>query len=99
MRNTIPAAQAARRAIPPCRTPYDLSKAADSILKRAHCDTVTGARMDKQYGRKKLAERNRLGRHRRAKTKKLGKFGAASPVRNVLPEAEIEEPEAQPSGS
>jgi hypothetical protein len=65
------------------RSPFNLTKQADAILKRARCDIVTGARKDKQYRRNKRAERKRLGRHWRAKTQKLGKLGPASPVRPV----------------
>jgi hypothetical protein len=42
--------------------------------------------MDKRYHRKKRAELKKRARQWRAKTKKLGKFGAASPVRVVLTE-------------
>ena len=61
----------------------DLAKQADAILRRAHCDTVTSAKMDRQYCRDKSAERKRFARHRRAKQKQLGTFGPASPVRTL----------------
>jgi hypothetical protein len=66
----------AMRAVPP------LAKQASAILKRARCDAVTGERKDHQYRRNKRAESKRLGRHWRAKQKKLGTFGPASPVRS-----------------
>jgi len=58
----------------------DLAKQADAILRRARCDTVTSAKMDRHYRRKKSAERKRLARRWRAKQKQLGTFGPASPV-------------------
>lgn len=91
--------QDAMRAIPPCRTRLDLAKAANVLLKGARCDVMTGARKDRDYDRNKRAESKRLSRHRRARAKMLGKFGAASPVRDIPPEAETEEPEVTPSGS
>jgi hypothetical protein len=48
---------------------------------------MTGAKIDKQYRRNKHAESKRLGRHWRAKGKKLGSLGPASPVRPVEKEA------------
>jgi hypothetical protein len=65
------------RAIP------NLLKQASAILKRARCDTITAAKKDRAYRRSKRAESQRLGRHWRARKKKLGKFGAASPVRII----------------
>ena len=53
---------------------------------RANCDTVTGAKQDRKYRRNKRAARKRLARLARARSKKLGKFGAASPVRNIPPD-------------
>jgi hypothetical protein len=64
----------------------DLAKQADVILKRARCDTVTGAKKDRNYRRNKRAERKRFARRWREKRKKLGKFGPASPVRVIEPE-------------
>jgi hypothetical protein len=61
----------------------ELAKEASAILKRARCDTMTGAKQDRQYRRNKRAESKRFARHWRAGRKKLGKFGAASPVRNI----------------
>ena len=61
----------------------DLAKQADAILRRARCDTVTSAKMDRQYRRDKSAERKRLARHWRAKQKQLGTFGPASSVRTL----------------
>jgi hypothetical protein len=75
------------RAIPPCRTRFDLAKAGSALLKRDRCDAMTGAKIDKQYRRNKHAESKRLGRHWRAKGKKLGSLGPASPVRPVEKEA------------
>ena len=69
------------RAIP------NLIKQASSILKRARCDAMTGAKKDHAYRRNKRAESQRLGRHWRAKKKKLGKLGAASPVRIIPAES------------
>jgi hypothetical protein len=77
----------ALRAIPSRRSPLDLAKQADAILKGACCDTVIAAKIDKHYRRQKRAE-SKLRRRWRAKRKKLGKFGAASPIREILPEAE-----------
>ena len=64
----------------------DLAQQADAILKRANCDTVTGAKQDRKYRRNKSAARKRFARLARARSKKLGKFGAASPVRNIPPD-------------
>jgi hypothetical protein len=64
----------------------DLARQADAILIRANCDITTGAKQDRKYRRNKRAERKRLTRHWRARTEKLGKFGAASPVRNIPPD-------------
>ena len=61
----------------------DLQREADAILKAARCDTETGAKKDRQYRRKKIAKRRRLARFWRARRKRLGKFGAASPVRKI----------------
>jgi hypothetical protein len=76
------------------RSHLDLAKDADAILRHARHDTVTAAKIDKHYHRQKRAESKRLRRHWRAKRKKLGKFGAASPIRDILLEAETDEPEA-----
>jgi hypothetical protein len=73
----------AMRAIPPCRTRFEFAKAGSALLKRDHRDGVSGAKLDKQYRRNKRAESKRLGRHWRAKRKKLGSLGPASPVRPV----------------
>ena len=64
----------------------DLAKQADAILQRACCDTVTSAKMDRQYRRDKSAKRKRFARHWRAKHKQLGTFGPASPVRTFNPD-------------
>jgi hypothetical protein len=64
----------------------DLAKQGDAILKRARCDTVSGTKKDRHYRRNKRAEHKRLARHWRARRKKLGKLGAASPVRNIPPD-------------
>jgi hypothetical protein len=61
----------------------DLARKADAILKRAGRDSVTGAKMDRQYRRNKSAEQKRLGRYWRARRKQLGTFGPASPVRTI----------------
>lgn len=61
----------------------DLTEQADVILKRAHCDAVTGAKIDKEYRQNERAKAKRLGRHRRAQRKKLGKLGPASTVRTI----------------
>jgi hypothetical protein len=61
----------------------DLAKQADAILRRAGCDTVTGAKKDRQYHRNNIAKRKRLGRHWRARRKKLGKLGPGSRVRRI----------------
>src|SRR5262249_38110834 len=71
----------AMRAIP------NLVKQASGILKRARCDAMTGAKKDHAYRRRKRAENKHLGRHWRTKKKKLGKFGAASPVRIIPAES------------
>jgi hypothetical protein len=68
------------------QTKAELAKEASAILKRARCDAMTGAKKDRDYRRNKRAESKRVGRQWRAKQKKLGKFGAASPVRNIPPE-------------
>jgi hypothetical protein len=62
-----------------------LAWAADAILKRANCDTETGAKRDRRYRRNKRAERKRFARRARARSKNFGKLGAASPVRNIRP--------------
>jgi hypothetical protein len=64
----------------------DLERKADAILEGAGCDTVTGAKKDRRYRRNKIAKRRRLARLWRARRKKLGKFGAASPVRIITPD-------------
>jgi hypothetical protein len=64
----------------------ELAKQADAILKGARCDAMTGAKKDRAYRLNKRAENRRLSRQRRARTMKLGKLGAASPVRNVPPD-------------
>jgi hypothetical protein len=64
----------------------DLAKQAAAILKRARCDTTTGAKQDRKYRCEKRAESKRFARLWRARSKKLGKFGAASPVRNIPPD-------------
>ena len=61
----------------------NLAKQADAILRRARCDTVTSAKMDRQYRRDKSAERKRFARHWRGTQKQLGTFGPASPVRTL----------------
>jgi hypothetical protein len=61
----------------------NLAQQADAILRGAHFDTTTSAKEDRQYRRKKRAESKRFARLLRARSKKLGKFGAASPVRNI----------------
>ncbi len=58
----------------------DLPKQADAILRRAHCDAVTGAKKDRAFRRNERAEHKRFGRHWRARQKKLGKLGPASGV-------------------
>jgi hypothetical protein len=70
-------------AIPPRHTRLDLAKQADAILKRARHDAMTGAKIDQQYRRQKRAESVRRARRWRAKRKKLGTFGPASPVRRI----------------
>jgi len=62
----------------------DLTRKADAILRGARCDAVTAARKDKHYRRNKQAKAKRLARVRRAKQKKFGKLGAASPVRRIV---------------
>jgi hypothetical protein len=47
---------------------------------------MTGAKKDHHYRRNKSAEKKRLRYHWRARTKKLGRLGAASPVRIIPPE-------------
>ena len=64
----------------------DLAKQADAILRRAHCDVVTGAKKDSAYRRAKRAQQKHVGRCWRARSKKIGKLGAASPVRTIPPE-------------
>jgi hypothetical protein len=70
----------------PARRRRQLAEQGDAILRRARCDAVTGAKQDRQYRRNKRAERKRFASHWRARGKKLGKFGAASPVRNIPPD-------------
>jgi hypothetical protein len=70
------------------RSSIALAKEADAILERANCDTTTGAKQDRPYRRNKRAESKRLARHRRTRSKRLGKFGAASPVRTIPPNRE-----------
>lgn len=60
----------------------NLAKQADVILKRAGCD-ATGAKKDKSYQRQKRAKAKWLRRCQRAKAKKFGKLGAASPVKII----------------
>lgn len=62
---------------------HKLTKEADAILKRACCDTVTGAKHDRQYRRNKAAEAKRLAHYRRTRQKRLGTFGPASPARTI----------------
>jgi hypothetical protein len=64
----------------------DLAKAAEALLMKAGCDK-TGAVKDKRYRRNKRAESKRLRGHWRAERKKLGKLGAASPVRTIAPDS------------
>ncbi len=71
------------------RSRLDLAKEGDAILKRARCDTVTGAQKDRNYRRNRRAERKRFARRWREKRKKLGKFGPASSVR-VIEQEEIQ---------
>ncbi len=78
-----PADRARRR---PTSQQLALTKEADVILKHANFDITSGAKRDRRYFRNKRAERNRRARHWRAKSKKLGNFGAASPVRNIPPD-------------
>jgi hypothetical protein len=64
----------------------DLAKQADALLKCARCDIITGVEQDKNYRRNKRAKSKRLRSHWRARRMKLGKFGAASPVRIIAPD-------------
>jgi len=66
------------------RSRCDLARQADAMLRRARCDTVTGAKKDRQYHRAKKAERKRLARLSRARRKKLGTFGLPSPVKTIM---------------
>jgi hypothetical protein len=68
------------------KSALSLAQQADAILKRARCDPETGAKQDRKYRRNKRAERKRFARLARARSKKLGKFGAASSVRNISPD-------------
>jgi hypothetical protein len=69
---------------PARKKPRDLAREGDAILRRAHIDTFTGEKKDKQYKRNKRAERKAYTRQWRKKQAKLGtSFGAASPVRSV----------------
>jgi hypothetical protein len=88
----IPLNKEPDRKKPAGRTRRELAKQGDAILKRARCNTMTGAVKDKHYRRNKRAENERLARHWRAKRKKYGKLGAASPVRTIPPDgcAEME---------
>ena len=70
------------------QTKAELAKEASAILKRARCNTMTGANKDRDYRRNKRAESKRLGRHQRARTKKLGKMGPASSVRIISVEGD-----------
>ena len=73
---------------------FDLEKRASALLSRSGFDAVTGARMDKQYRRNKRAEAKVAARRCRQRKKKHGKFGAASPVRQIEPATrEAEDPE------
>ena len=64
----------------------DLTNQADALLKGAGYDMITGVEKDKNYRRNKRAKSKRVHRHWRARSKKLGKFGAASPVRTIAPD-------------
>ena len=68
-----------------------LAKEADGLLKQARCNTMTGANKDRDYRRNRRAESKRLGRHQRARRKKLGKLGPASAVRIISAEEEQKE--------
>jgi hypothetical protein len=61
----------------------DMTRQGDAILKRARYDSITGALKDRQYYRNKNAEQRRRARHSRARRKKLGRFGPASPARRI----------------
>jgi hypothetical protein len=65
----------------------DLAKQARAILKRAYCNAISGAKKNRRYRRNRNAENKVSGRYYRAGTKKLGKLGAASPVRMIPPDA------------
>jgi hypothetical protein len=58
-----------------------LERAANRLLRRANLDTKTGAEKDAQYKRGKRAARNAMFARRQRKERKLGSFGAASPVK------------------
>jgi hypothetical protein len=58
---------------------------ADAILRCARYDSVSGAKKDQHYNRKKRAEARWLARRRAGNAKRLGKLGAASPVRIIAP--------------
>jgi hypothetical protein len=65
----------------------DLIKQATAILKGAGFDDMTGEKWDKQYRRNKRAKQKITIQRWRERTKRLGKFGAASPVRRpAMPE-------------
>src|SRR6516165_4419779 len=70
--------------IPPRKTSV-LLRQADQMLRKARCDTVTGERKDHSYKLRKRAELKRARRLTRRKQWKLGKLGAASPVRRIEP--------------
>jgi hypothetical protein len=73
------------------QTKGELAKEASAILKQARCNTMTGAKKDRDYRRNKRADSKRVGRQWRAKQRKLGKFGPASAVRTITTgEKEIE---------
>jgi hypothetical protein len=65
----------------PDQSKIDLAKQADELLRRANCDALTGAKKNRRYRLNERAKNRKLGPHRREREKKLGKFGATSPVR------------------
>ncbi len=70
---------------PKTRNASDLAKEASALLRSAGFDAASGAKQNKQYHRSKRAEQKIAARRWRERTKKLGKLGAASPVRQIEP--------------
>jgi hypothetical protein len=60
-----------------------LARACSAILRAANCDTLSGAKKDREYKSNRRAEQRIAHQRLREKRMKLGTLGAASPVRSV----------------